>query len=66
MEWGLVRRAYRTQLCPCARIYYIAHCLLGGSGACSPRKRLKFRLCESVSEAVGDHYNHAKFVATGV
>ena len=38
----------------------------GGLGACSPRKILKFRLCESVSEAVGDHHNHAKFVATGV
>ena len=26
-------------------------------GACSPRKILKFRPCESASEAVGDHYN---------
>ena len=25
-------------------------------GACSPRKTLKFRPCESASEAVGDHY----------
>ena len=38
----------------------------GGLGACSPGKFLKFRPYESASVAVGNHHNHAKFIATGL
>ena len=41
----------------------IVHSVLGGSRTCSP---WKFRPYESASEAVGDHHNHAKFMATGM
>ena len=44
---------------------HIAHSVVGGLGACSPREILNFRLYASASEAVGDHHNHAKFMATG-
>ena len=45
------------------RLQYVAkagergmhECLVGGSGSMSPRKILKFRPCESVSEAVGEN-----------
>ena len=43
-----------------------AHHNAKGLGACSPRKISEFRPYESASEAIGDHHNHAKSVASGL
>ena len=45
---------------------HIPQSVVGGLGACSPRKIFEFRLYESASEAIGDHHNHTKFMATGL
>ena len=49
----------------CPRLVCRAQSSRGVWGHAPPGK-LKFRLCESAFEAVGDHYNRAKFVANGV
>ena len=41
----------------------VMHSVLGRSGG---MLLYKFRRCESASEAVGDHHNHAKCLTTGL
>ena len=45
----------------CARIMHI---VLGGCGGMLPQEN--FLPYESASEAIGDHHNHAKIMATGL
>ena len=52
--------------CVYAARAYNAQRSIGGSGGMLPRKIFSFRPYESASEAVGDHHNHAKFMATGL
>ena len=62
---------FHQTVSPCERVgsgdetsARIAHSVVGGSGGML--RQLNFRLHESAFEAIGDHHNHAIFMATGV
>ena len=67
LEWGWCGHVAHGARTVFFRMH-IMHSVLEGScmGACSHKKMFSFRPYEGTSEAVGDHRNHTKFMATGL